>query len=112
MNDLIGTGIYKFSRKGAGYRKYVVVNAKGFHDENKTYHAIIEIKGTHWRKENSKPEYINVSISNNQIIGLPPQYFTNLIEFFLSHDQINKKCKKQFLHEKEEIKAKYPEYFL
>lgn len=109
MNSLIGTPIYKYSRSGSGYKKYTIVSIRSGHD---SFKFIIGIKGTHWRKENSKIEYIEVNIINNKIIKLPPQYFTNLIEFFISNEAPIGSSEKQFLYEKEEIKAKFPEYFL
>ena len=101
------------SMKTAGYKTYKPVKLYVYHNSNKTS-FVLQMAGAHWRGWKGNDDIISVqcAIENGKLYVIRNNFFVNIWEYFLYRIKKNNINSKQFQHELQEVKQKYPEYFL
>jgi hypothetical protein len=131
---LLDTVFYRIRGKGAGYRKYTIQKILKLPDLSISQDlykkssvrkwldrdVMLEVRGTHFR-EKSKSEIMIGKLYYDEKMKkytINTRFFSSVIEFFLKIESAKilayRKLRqsKQYKFELNQIKAKYPEYFL
>jgi hypothetical protein len=134
LGYLWDTNIYLRRNQGAGYKKFKIISIAHLPDDVQDFErkikqkggiptVTIELRGAHWR-EKSKNIYQTMGIDYDYTKGkfkLVPEkryMFTSAVDYFVEMEKTKIlafkaiKNSKQYKYELNEIKAKYPEYFL
>ncbi len=110
--------IYRSCSKGAGFYKYKIKNVW-----SRKTGITLGVVGTHWKK-NAKSEFIECQYDDKEGLSLPDErWFCDLGLWMKRENKLwkivnnirskpNDKKYKQFSHEYNEIKNKYPEKFI
>ncbi len=123
---LYETPIYKRCSKGAGFKKYTIdkimqlptiAGYKNVTKEGLTTKVMVSMKGNHFKHENSRI-FAEFYVTNYELVPVQRNYYTSMVDYFVYMEadsalhKRHQKRKLQYRFELNQIKTKYPEYFL
>lgn len=108
--------VIKRSQKGygSGYYKYKIIDIRGLDNPDAEKILYLDVKGYH----NSTKFTVRFDLKNDELIPHFGYYFTSVLDYFVTMEKSKMvvfahiKIQKQYLYELNNIKNKYPEYFL